>query len=111
MSGISSGAFGLDRAIAGYTEKTQISLRLFCKGACFQTSESGSAKQIYYWLRVKRVGLRRLAACGQRRPLRTFLTRAGISFTSLAHSALCGFHGGHQTPSQRALNGLAASRR
>lgn len=111
MSGISSGASRLDRAIAGYTEKTQISLRLFCTGACFQTSESGSAKQIYYWLRVKRVGLRRLAACGQGRPLRTFLTRAGISFTSLAHSALCGLHGGHQAPSRRALNELAASQR
>lgn len=67
--------------------------------------------QVYYWLQVKRVGLRRLAACGQRRPLRTFLTRAGISFTSLAHFALCGFHRGRQTPSRRTLNGLAASQR
>lgn len=87
MSGISSGASGLNRAIAGYTEKIQIGLCLLYKGAWLQTSESGSATEIYYWLRVKRVGLRRLAACDLKRSLRTFKTRAGVSSTS--HNVFC----------------------
>jgi len=90
MSGISSGAAGLNRAIAGYTEKTQISLCLPDKGVWLQISESGSDTQIYYWLRVywlqvKRVGLRRPAAHGLKRSLRTFRTRSGVSSTSLTY--------------------------
>lgn len=104
MSGISSGASGLNRAIAGYTEKTQINLCLLCKGAWLQIGESGSATHIYCWLRVKRIGLRRLAACAQKRSLRTFLTRAGISSTSFARSAVCSFDRGQQGLTQRALN-------
>jgi len=89
MLGISSGASRLNRAIAGYTEKTQISLCLLDKGAAFQISESGGNTQIYSRLRVKRVGLRRLAACDLKRSIRTSRTYIGASSSSWFHGVFC----------------------
>jgi hypothetical protein len=120
MSGISSGATGLNRAIAGYTEKIQISLCLLDKGAWLQIGESGSDTQIYYWLRVywlqvKRVGLRRPVACDLKRSLRTFRTRSGVSSTSLIHHVFCsGFYRRlavaiPKTPNQKTLSFSVAS--
>lgn len=91
MSGISSGASGLNRAIAGYTEKTQPRLGLLYRGAWFQLGESGNSTRIYcwYWLRVNRVGLRRLAAYDLEGSFRTFRTRTSASSARLLHGDFC----------------------
>ncbi|RMF69025.1 MAG: hypothetical protein D6742_03560 [Cyanobacteria bacterium J069] len=65
-----SKAFMLLGAIADYTEDIQSNLCLLYQGADLQTVRSGVIYSINDWLRVKRVGLRRLAACDRVRSLK-----------------------------------------
>lgn len=116
ISGISSGAAEPGQAIAGYTDKTQVSLCLLYKGVDLQTTRFGVSTQIYYWLRVKRVGLRRLAAYELKESLRTFRTRTGASVASVVHclfgnGASCSnFYRRLWVASQKALNRSVALR-
>lgn len=110
ISGISSSVAEPGKAIAGYTEKTQVSLCSLYKGVHLQTTRFGVATEIYCWLRVKRVGLRRLAAYGLKGSLRIFGTRTGASVASFAHGVFWGsFYRGFWVASQTALNLSVAS--